>query len=327
MTTATSKVVPSTRTGDESAAVFVPGKPLTDVWAAPGLAWRAVLEKHLAGPMAHPRLRFVRHDRARVDLDNLTYPVLAVLGIAACDTIWASIVSEAEEGVYVTEAPPPPPPPSAFSVHIDRPSSGSVAGRPALPAVLESSPIGLDNPLGLALEFDAQDVVIGTLSYEGPTKSLIDDLAPLFGSSLVNGKLQGKDHRIKELRITRGHHAGAGGVTVSVWELDVRDMEHAREEEGMGTAIVRWFCDDDAGYFAWLAANPRGFVINCGREPAAGYLILHRATCSTVSGTPSRGTAWTSAYAKACDVAREELERWARGQTGASPTPCGRCHP
>ena len=91
--------------------------------------------------------------------------------------------------------------------------------------------------------------------------------------------------------------------------------------------MVAWFCDDDAGYLAWLRANARGFVVNCAREPSADYLVLHRSDCFTISGRPSRGDTWTTTYAKACGATREELDVWAQARTGASPVPCGHCAP
>jgi hypothetical protein len=66
------------------------------------------------------------------------------------------------------------------------------------------------------------------------------------------------------------------------------------------------FVDDDAGYRAWLARHPDGLVINTGRTPAAAYLMLHRAACGSISGTPARGSTFTGDYAKVCG--REELE-------------------
>ncbi len=89
--------------------------------------------------------------------------------------------------------------------------------------------------------------------------------------------------------------------------------------------MVAWFFEDDAGYVAWLRANPSGFVVNCEREPKARYVVFHRAGCSTISGTPSNGGSWTSAYAKACASTRAELERWCVERTGRGPTACGRC--
>jgi hypothetical protein len=74
-------------------------------------------------------------------------------------------------------------------------------------------------PLGLALEFDSAGVAVGELSYEGPTKSLIDDLGPLLGVRTYMGRMVSDDERVKELRITRGHLTASRGVTVKLWAL------------------------------------------------------------------------------------------------------------
>ena len=85
------------------------------------------------------------------------------------------------------------------------------------------------------------------------------------------------------------------------------------------------FCDDDKGYLQWVGTNPGGFVLNTSRKPMANYLILHRATCGTITGNPARGDRWTKDYIKIGAIDRADLERWARNATGGMPTPCGLC--
>ena len=207
--------------GFGSEEVFVPGKPLTDIWAAPGLAWRDRLAERLTGPLPHPYLSFVRKDRSHYDLDNLVYPVLAVTGCSACASIWATVERGSEEGVLVRQAIPPPPPAGdgVRRIYLARPSHGSVANRPVPEELVGVPLVGADETLGLSLAFDDPEVEVGEMSYDGPTKSLADDLAPLFGWRVVRGRPEGKDDRVRELRITRGHAPGKYGVTVSVWLL------------------------------------------------------------------------------------------------------------
>jgi hypothetical protein len=83
------------------------------------------------------------------------------------------------------------------------------------------------------------------------------------------------------------------------------------------------FVDDDRGYLAWLARNPDGFVINTGRTPTAGHLMLHLAGCRTINGRPARGATFTGDYSKLCGE-RGELEAYAR-QLGGPVTTCGLC--
>lgn len=93
-----------------------------------------------------------------------------------------------------------------------------------------------------------------------------------------------------------------------------------------GPAVeVEIFRDDDAGYLGWLAAHPAGFVLNVERTPRPSYLMLHRASCRTISGRPTRGGPWTGPYIKVCSDDQLHIAAWAGQRVGAAPTPCGIC--
>jgi hypothetical protein len=85
------------------------------------------------------------------------------------------------------------------------------------------------------------------------------------------------------------------------------------------------FIDEEDGYRRWLRENPRGFVLNILRNLAPSYLMLHRATCGTITGRPTRGEHWTRDYAKVCAPRRDEIETWARTQLGKTPAACQHC--
>jgi hypothetical protein len=86
--------------------------------------------------------------------------------------------------------------------------------------------------------------------------------------------------------------------------------------------------DDDRAYLGWLVSHPNGFVVNAARTPSPDYLVLHRATCGTISGMPARGNRWTTGeYLKVCSEDRADLERWAHNQVGGTLHPCGTCKP
>jgi hypothetical protein len=88
------------------------------------------------------------------------------------------------------------------------------------------------------------------------------------------------------------------------------------------------FDHDDAAYLAWLAAHTQGFIVNAFRNLRPDYLMLHRATCGTISGTPARGVTWTSgAFIKACAEMRQDIEHWAQRSTNGTLHPCGLCRP
>ena len=86
---------------------------------------------------------------------------------------------------------------------------------------------------------------------------------------------------------------------------------------------MRHFVDDDAGYQQWLSNEPDGFVINTYRSPSSAYMVLHRATCKTISGQPARGTTFMGEYSKVCGT-REELQRFS-GSLGGEARPCRLC--
>jgi hypothetical protein len=101
-----------------------------------------------------------------------------------------------------------------------------------------------------------------------------------------------------------------------------KDNNPAKESQAMQT-----FVDDDQGYLQWIQASPRGFVINCMRTPSSGVLMLHKATCWTITGEPSRGRRWTDQYIKVCSLDKNELSQWARNEVGKEVRKCKICAP
>lgn len=87
------------------------------------------------------------------------------------------------------------------------------------------------------------------------------------------------------------------------------------------------FVDDDTGYVRWLGANPTGYVLNTTRNPTGSYLILHRASCATISGSPVRSRRWTGDYIKVCSAGKTEIEGWADETTGGRVQMCRLCSP
>ncbi|MCE7012005.1 hypothetical protein LWC34_55725 [Kibdelosporangium philippinense] len=77
----------------------------------------------------------------------------------------------------------------------------------------------------------------------------------------------------------------------------------------MVRAAAQIFIDDDQGYLAWQAAHPDLYVINAKRSLNPNNLVLHRTTCRTVSGTPTRGSQWTGPYVKICGT-RSDLDAY-----------------
>jgi hypothetical protein len=90
---------------------------------------------------------------------------------------------------------------------------------------------------------------------------------------------------------------------------------------------MREFRDDDAGYLAWLAAHPNGYVINILRSHNATEARVHHADCRTINGQNPLAAGWTSQYVKVCAEQLAELDQWASDQVGGPIPRCQTCHP
>jgi len=86
------------------------------------------------------------------------------------------------------------------------------------------------------------------------------------------------------------------------------------------------FVNDDEAYLQWLTGNSAGFVVNSYLHPSPDYLILHRATCWTIS-TPARTNWTTTGFIKLCSSNRRELEKWAEKEVNGELHPCQICKP
>ena len=89
---------------------------------------------------------------------------------------------------------------------------------------------------------------------------------------------------------------------------------------------VETFVNDDEGYLRWLKQNASGFVVNSYNKPVPEYLIMHRATCWTIS-TDARTNWTTTGFIKICSSDKTELEMWAAKEVGGKPHHCGVCNP
>src|SRR5262245_56796379 len=68
---------------------------------------------------------------------------------------------------------------------------------------------------------------------------------------------------------------------------------------------TKWtvFDKSHSDYFKWLKAHPEGFVLNTTRKKNPKYLVLHRATCRTISeysGKQKPGGFTERDYIKVC---------------------------
>lgn len=91
------------------------------------------------------------------------------------------------------------------------------------------------------------------------------------------------------------------------------------------------FFTSDTEFRAWSGSCPEGYVLNLRRNAGANYLILHKASCSSLSPSQYRGGAFTErSYRKVGSASIRELTDWiGKNVPGAASFSgrCGRCHP
>lgn len=94
---------------------------------------------------------------------------------------------------------------------------------------------------------------------------------------------------------------------------------------------MRRFSHDDKGYRAWLTANPGGLVLNVRSVPDLKYVVLHRASCHSISNDAQPPDAFTGrAYRKICAFTEAELTLAAKREgrsDGTFSKRCARCKP
>lgn len=101
----------------------------------------------------------------------------------------------------------------------------------------------------------------------------------------------------------------------------------------MQRAEIAEFDDDEAGYLDWLSRNPQGFVINTPRGRPTNYMVLHRATCRSISqyNRMARPGGFTERdYIKICAPDVAGLQDWTRqhGRSdGSFSQVCQLCKP
>ena len=96
---------------------------------------------------------------------------------------------------------------------------------------------------------------------------------------------------------------------------------------------IQTFDSDDKAYRAWINRHPNGFVINTPRGRSKNYMVLHRASCYTIS--PARtnvteGGYTERAYVKVCADDVRSLRIWVRQygrEDGSFSSECQLCRP
>lgn len=104
-------------------------------------------------------------------------------------------------------------------------------------------------------------------------------------------------------------------------------MEPLDDAPGDQRPDAREFRDDDAGYLAWLAAHPHGYVVNIARNYSVATSRLHYAHCRTISGQNPHNGPWTGTYVKVCAEQLTAVEKWAFDTVRSAILKCGICTP
>ncbi len=97
--------------------------------------------------------------------------------------------------------------------------------------------------------------------------------------------------------------------------------------------MITEFVGDDAAYLDWLAGHPSGFVLNIRSWCDPSYMVLHRATCRTISVTvdgAAFGGFTERAYRKICADTIDELHGWTKSHgrpDGSFSKRCKLCRP
>lgn len=76
------------------------------------------------------------------------------------------------------------------------------------------------------------------------------------------------------------------------------------------------FDGNDSAYFAWLARNPMGYVVNVRRTCSPDYVVLHRASCGLISNARAEGAYTERSFSKLCGPTLADIQD--------APKYCGR---
>jgi len=279
------------------------------------------------------------------DLDNYAYPLASRLRDPNLVSVWCTKRRSEQSTVRICAARAVPAPEARVLVAKTAASASSVAYKEEIHAAVSGAAVLPDGPVRLELSF----VVGPRRNWLNLWKQTIDALDPLLGRTRPDRAWHPLDGRITELgmhctvdpaadnKVLVGIHASSEPTTVDPYSsLDVSpspvgEIVDDKPLDVLGGAVQRphahEFRDDDAGYLAWLAANPHGYVVNIVRNHSVAAARLHHATCRTIGGQNPRNGAWTGPYVKVCAEQLAAAEEWATNTVRKPIPPCGICHP
>lgn len=150
--------------------------------------------------------------------------------------------------------------------------------------------------------------------------------------------LDGRGIQLSECRILDVLLWAYSGTYTPLWQRRATgatrpDPQPRHRLSGAAMPIDAWsrlpddltrFVDDDDGYLAWRRDHPAGWVLNCGRQPKATYLKLHRADCAHLGPRPGWSNL-TTALAKVCGTTPGPFDEWLTATLDTQPDRCPAC--
>ncbi len=278
------------------------------------------------------------------DLDNYAYPLVYRLRDPNLVSVWCTKQHSDQSTVRLAAAREVPAPAAGVLVAKTTASASSTAYKDEIHAAAAAATELPHGPVRLELSF-----TLGPRrNWLNLWKQTIDALDPLLGRTRPDRAWHPRDGRITELGM---HHSvdPAAGNTVLVavhaspgrMQIDptkalvapqppadrISYVEPLDAAAGDPRPGAREFRDDDAGYLAWLAAHPHGYVVNIARNHSVSAARLHRAHCRTVSGQNPHNGPWTGPYVKVCAEQLTAVETWALDAVCSAIPKCGICNP
>jgi hypothetical protein len=259
------------------------------------------------------------------DLDNYAHPLAHRLKDSDLVSVWCTKQHSDQSFVRIAAARESLPPATDLVV-VRTPSAKNPDYKKWINAAVADAAELPTGPVRLELSF----VVGRNRNWLELWKPTIDALEPLLGRDPSDVRpWHPRDGRITELGMhvtvdpAAGNKITVGIAAAQAWDAPVKA---AAAIPALGPTM-RVFRDDDAGYLAWLAAHPDGYVINVARKYTVTAARVHHASCRTISGQNPHGGPWTGLYVKVCAEQMAELDQWAINQVGEPISPCGTCHP
>lgn len=150
--------------------------------------------------------------------------------------------------------------------------------------------------------------------------------------SQVRSELAARGYELTECRILDIYLWAASGTYEPLWKRRPSTPTTPRVPAPRARSTDPWgrlpeelarFTHDDTGYLRWLAANPRGCVLNCAHQPRADYLKLHRTDCPHLRRAGM--TNLTGAYTKVCGPSATAINKWLQATLATTADRCPVC--